>query len=119
MQIQSYQINLTPRVSLRESEQKNGGWDACKADASAQTQRRDGASPTGFPLRRAPKVLPARETAHNCGALRGEEIMQRCAETHRHGRTASVRACVQSVDNKRIIFIDFPTAVERGRKVRK
>lgn len=45
--------------------------------------------------------------------------MQRCAETHRHGRTASVRACVQSVDNKRIIFIDFPAALEKGRKVRK
>lgn len=45
--------------------------------------------------------------------------MQRCAETHRHGRTASVRACVQSVDNKRIIFIDFPAALEKGRKVLK
>lgn len=45
--------------------------------------------------------------------------MQRCAETHRHGRTASVRACVQSVDNKRTIFIDFSVALERGRKVRK
>lgn len=45
--------------------------------------------------------------------------MQRCAETHRHGRTARVRACVQSVDNKRIIFIDFPTALEKGRKVHK
>lgn len=45
--------------------------------------------------------------------------MQRCAETHRHGRTASVRACVQSLDNKRIIFIDFPAALEKGRKVHK
>lgn len=45
--------------------------------------------------------------------------MQRCAETHRHGRTASVRACVQSVDNKRIIFIDFPAALEKGHKVHK
>lgn len=45
--------------------------------------------------------------------------MQRCAETHRHGRTARVRACVQSVDNKRIIFIDFPAALEKGRKVYK
>lgn len=122
MQIQSYQIHLrlTWQPRRRESGRWNGGRDACKAAARAQTQRRERASPTGFPLRRAPKVLPARRTAHNCGARRGEERMQRRAETRRHGRTASVRACVQSVDNKRIIFfIDFPAALEKGRKVHK
>ena len=123
MQIQSYQINLTPRVSLGSRADANGNRRMVAGTHAKRTparrHRRERALPTGFALRRAPKVLPAGGTAHNCGALRGEEIMQRCAETHRHGRTASVRACVHSVDNKRIIFSDFSAALQRGRKVRK
>lgn len=68
-------------------------------------------------LPRCYQLAPERHITAEHGV--GRKECKRCAETHRHGRTASVRACVQSVDNKRIIFIDFPAALERGRKVRK
>lgn len=53
------------------------------------------ASPTGFLLRRAPKVLPARDrvTAHYREAIRGGIITQRCEETARAAGGERVYVC--------------------------